>query len=156
MKHDIFIDTNIASRFTNPMDPGYIALIQWLLTFNPESGRNAFLVVSKKLLAEYHRSSVYAHTHTCIAVIINTLLMQGRLTIITNNQIKSFQQSFFTKKVLKVLHSNHEDRNHIPVVLLSDRKYALSIDEAFCHDLIHFPGFVVRVEKRPENLPYNQ
>lgn len=156
MKHDIFIDTNIASRFTNPMDPEYIGLIQWLLNFNPSSNRNAFLVVSQKLLAEYYRSSVHAHTHTCIAVIINTLLMQGRLTVITNNQIKNFQRTFFTKKILKDLRSNHEDRNHIPVVLLSDRKYALAIDDAFCHDLTHFPGFVVRVEKRPEKLPYNE
>ena len=31
MKHDIFIDNNIASRFSRPADPEYKKLIEWLM-----------------------------------------------------------------------------------------------------------------------------
>jgi hypothetical protein len=51
---------------------------------------------------------------------------------------------------------NYEDREHLPVVLLSQRKYALSLDDRFIADLENFPGFVVLVKKRPEELPYAQ
>lgn len=154
MKKDIFIDTNIVSRFTNPMDKEYIHLIKWLQTFNNDETKDAYLVVSKKLLSEYNRSTMHALSATCISSIINTLLIQGRLISITNEQIKEFHRQHFTKKVEKNLRCNEEDRNHIPVVLLSERKYALAIDDAFVNDLRNFPGFTARVEKRPEDLPY--
>lgn len=155
MMKDLFIDTNIASRFTNPLDPEYKKLINWLLTFdehNPDN--NAYLVVSKKLLGEYYASAQNANTSTSIPVIIDTLVRQGRRILITNEQIKAFQKEYYTKKNEKKLRSNNEDREHISVVLLSDRKYALAIDDDFIYDLTHFPGFTVRAEKRPEALPY--
>ena len=34
MKKDIFIDNNIASKFSNPQDPEYIKLTQWLMYFD--------------------------------------------------------------------------------------------------------------------------
>ena len=34
MKKDIFIDNNIASKFSNPQDKEYIKLTQWLLYFD--------------------------------------------------------------------------------------------------------------------------
>jgi hypothetical protein len=76
------------------------------------------------------------------------------LTIISNDKIKEFQKIHFTKKIVKNLRSNIEDRYHIPVVLLSERKFALSIDENFIYDLLNFSGFKVCVEKRPEKLSY--
>jgi hypothetical protein len=53
---------------------------------------------------------------------------------------------------------NQEDKEHVPVVLLSERKYALTFDINFTHDLLNFPGYKdkVRVEKQPENLPYDE
>ncbi len=155
MKKDIFIDTNIASRFTNPMDKEYIKLIEWILKYDKDSPNNAYLVVSNKLLAEYNRSIMNSHTNTSLYVIINSLTIQGRLIKITNAQIKEFQRIYFTKKTVKQLRSNSEDREHIPVVLLSERKFALAIDDNFVYDLKNFPGFIVQAEKRPENLPYN-
>lgn len=155
MKKDIFIDTNIASRFTNPMDKEYIKLIEWILKYDKDSPNNAYLVVSNKLLAEYNRSIMNSHTNTSLYVIINSLTIQGRLIKITNAQIKEFQRIYFTKKTVKQLRSNSEDKEHIPVVLLSERKFALAIDDNFVYDLKNFPGFIVQAEKRPENLPYN-
>lgn len=153
---DIFIDNNIAKNFTNPLDPEYKKLIAWLLKedkVNPV--QNAILIVSQKLLNEYYASAQNAHTDTCIPVIIDTLTRQGRRIFVTNEEIKVFHQNHFSKKVRRKLRSNHEDRNHIPLVLLSQRKYALALDDNFIFDLVHFPGFVVTVSKRPEQLPYS-
>ena len=156
MKKDIFIDCNIASRFKNPMDPEYIKLIQWLMKYEPEDENNAFLVVSNKLLMEYGRSNREAYLGTNIHVIISKLTKEGRLSFISNPKIKVFKTEHFKPKILRKLKCNSEDREHIPVVLLSERKYALSIDDDFIFDLMNFPGYIARAEKRPENLPYDK
>jgi hypothetical protein len=150
MKTDIFIDNNIAKNFSNPMDGEYKKLIRWLMV------GNAYLVVSNKLLAEYGRTASYTTSGANIFIIIDTLTRSGRLIKITNAEIKEFQRQHFTKKVTKNLRSNREDHEHIPVVLLSQRKYALSLDDDFIYDLVHFPGFSVKAVKRPENLPYDE
>ena len=87
-------------------------------------------------------------------MIVSKLTREGRLVNISNQQIKNFKNQYFTKTVEKKLQSNDEDREHIPTVLLSDRKYALTYDDNFKYDLEHFPGFTVIVKKRPEDLPY--
>jgi hypothetical protein len=150
MKQDIFIDNNIAKNFSNPMDGEYKKLIRWLML------GNAYLVVSNKLLGEYSRTVTSASGGSNISIIIDILTQKGRLIKITNTEIKEFQREHFKKKVKKNLRSNKKDHDHIPVVLLSHRKYALSLDNDFIYDLVHFPGFTVRVEKRPENLPYDE
>ena len=160
MKKDLFIDNNIASKFSNPQDIEYIKLTQWLLKFDDKDIENkdnyAYLVVSKKLLCEYYRSAMNAKSNTSIPLIIGKLQSQGRLNNISNQEIKDFQTVHFTKTVERKLRSNNEDRDHIPLVLLSDRKYALTLDDNLKYDLEHFSGFCVRVEKKPENLPYEE
>ncbi|OFX17555.1 MAG: hypothetical protein A2033_00265 [Bacteroidetes bacterium GWA2_31_9] len=156
MKKDIFIDNNIAKNFSSPVDNEYKKLIKWLTHYDDEKPqKNAHIVVSQKLINEYSRSSVNAKSLTNITVILSIMQKQGRRIFITNQKIKDFQNKHFTKSILKKLKSNIEDREHIPVVLLSERKYVLSLDENFTYDLHQFPKFIVRVEKRPENLPYN-
>ena len=158
MKHDIFIDNNIASRFSRPADPEYKKLIEWLMNnYDIEEGDEddrAYLVVSKKLLAEYFRSSRNAFGKTSIPMVIDKLTREGRLVNISNQMIKDFKDHYFTNAVVRNLQSNNEDRDHIPVVLLSDRKYALTYDTDFTHDLEHFPGFTVTVKSRPEDIDY--
>lgn len=158
MKHDIFIDNNIACKFTNPADSKFKELIRWLMdNHDIEEGHNddrAYLVVSQKLLVEYSRSCRDDFGTTSIPMIIDKLTKDGRLVKITNQDIKDFKNQHFTKTVEKRLHSNNEDRDHIPVVLLSDRKYALTYDENFTYDLEHFPGFSVIVKSRPEDIDY--
>jgi hypothetical protein len=159
MKKDIFIDNNIASRFKNPADPEYIKLRDWLVLYREikegEEDTNAHLVVSQKLLGEYNRSNYNNKEGQNITAIISRLQKQGRLIFVKNQEIKDFQQEHFTKKTEKKLCCNQEDREHIPVVLLSHRKYALSIDDAFVNDLLNFPKFQVLACKRPEELPYH-
>ncbi len=153
---DIFIDNNVAKNFANPVDPEYKRLIRWLRKFDGDLEDSAHLVVSNKLIAEYKRTSGGAYSGTNIAVIIGQLNKEGRLPKITNQQIKDFQRKYFKKKVIRRLTCNREDQDHIPVVLLSHRKYALSLDNDFTRDLMNFPGFNAWVEKRPQDLPYDQ
>ncbi len=158
MKRDIFIDNNIASKFSNPADPEYKELIKWLMDNHEiEKGKEddrAYLVVSQKLMVEYIRSCRDASGKTSIPMIINQLTRDGRLERISNQQIKDFKNQYFTKLVEKKLRSNNEDRDHIPAILLSDRKYALTYDDNLTYDLKNFSGFTVIVSKRPEDIPY--
>jgi hypothetical protein len=160
MKKDIFIDNNIASRFKNPADPEYIKLRDWLVLYREieegEEDTNAHLVVSNKLLNEYSRSNQNIKDGQNIIAIIGLLQKKGRLIFVKNQAIKDFQQEHFTKKTLRQLSCNQEDREHIPVVLLSNRKYALSIDDAFVNDILKFPKFQALACKRPEEMPYDK
>lgn len=56
MKKDIFIDNNIACRFSNPMDPEMKKLIAWIMECEEGSQNNAILMMSDKLLREYGAS----------------------------------------------------------------------------------------------------
>ena len=155
MVKDIFIDNNITKNFANPLDPAYKKLIKWLIAFDENNLEdNAHLVVSNKLLAEYMRTAGASYSATNITVIISQLTKQGRLIKISNKDIKAFKQQYFSKKVQRQLTCNQEDRDHIPIVLLSYRKYALSLDIKFINDLVNFPGFVVKVARIPKDLPY--
>jgi hypothetical protein len=158
MKKDIFIDTNVAKNFANPMDPAYKALLKWLMSY-PHQGEdvqhlNPHLAVSQKLLNEYKRSSMHAYGGTSIGLVVDLLTKQGRLHKISKNDCEAFKAQHFTKTVEKKLACNHEDRELLPVVLLSHRKFALTRDDNFTHDLLRFPGFIVTVAKKPEDLPY--
>lgn len=154
MKKDIFIDNNVACRFSNPMDPEMIKLVAWLMDNTADIVNRAILVVSKKLLEEYSSSCRGAASNTAIPSIVDNLQRNDRLSFISNKRIKNFQKKYFTKKVEKHLRSNAEDREHIPVVLLSDRKYALTNDSNLAEDLRSFPGFSPVVSSRPEDIPY--
>jgi hypothetical protein len=155
MKKDIFIDNNIASQyFSNPTNEEYKNLLDWLLTHDKKEDNDAYLVVSPYLLREYHESNRNANSRTNIVKIVEELTKQERLILFTKKQIEGFQQKHFTNKVLRRLLSNAKDRNHIPAVLLSDRKMALSEDNNFLSDLLEFPDFKPITAKRPENLDY--
>jgi len=158
MKKDLFIDNNVASKFSNPQDKEYIKLTTWLMKYDNTKGNKedyAHLIVSQKLLGEYYRSAQGAKSNTSIPIIIDKLLREGRLVKISNREIKDFKSVHFTKGVERSLRSNKEDREHIPVVLLSERKYAISYDENFTFDLVNFSGFKATVAKRPEDINYS-
>lgn len=155
MKKDIFIDNNIASKyFSTPVDEEYKKLIEWLSTCNKDEQNDAYLVVSPFLLREYNESNRNARSETNILNIIIQLTKQDRLQPFSKKQIEAFQTKYFSNKILKKLLSNAQDRNHIPAVLLSDRKIALSEDNNFLSDLEEFKDFKVNTAKRPEVLNY--
>jgi hypothetical protein len=154
-KKDIFIDNNIAKNFGNPQDPEYKKLQKWLMNNNVTEPKS-YLVVSKKLLAEYYRSVGQSYHENSIPNIINKLTQEGRLITISNEEIKEFKRQHFTNKVKRQFTCNKEDQEHIPVVLLSDRKYVLTLDQNFTDDLLNFPGFSVFVCAKPQDLPYDK
>ena len=157
MLKDLFIDNNVAKNFANPLDPEYKKLIQWLMTFDKSDlAACPHLVVSRKLLVEYKRSTGNAYSSTNITIIVAKLTREGRIVLISNQEIKQFKRKHFTKTVERKLTCNMEDRDHIPVVLLSHRKYALSLDKAFVNDINCFPGFKALAARRPQDLPYDQ
>ncbi len=104
MKKDIFIDNNVASKFTNPKDKEYLKLTQWLMFYDQSNVENkdqhAHLVVSKKLLVEYRRSALNAKSDTSIPSIVDKLLREDRLIFVSNQQIKDFQNVHYSKVVL--------------------------------------------------------
>ena len=155
MKKDIFIDNNITSKyFSTPTDEEYKKLIEWLATYNEDEQNDAYLVVSPYLIREYNESNRNARSETNILNLLIEFTKQGRLVNFTKKQIEDFQQKYYSKKVLKNLLSNAKDRNHLPAVLLSDRKMALSEDNNFLSDLKEFSDFETIIAKRPEHLNY--
>lgn len=159
MLKDIFIDTNVIPNFSNPLDKEYKKLFRWLISYNENSKHNnAYLAISNKLKNEYSRSlrNSYLNTNN-FSIIINTLFEQDRFNTISNRRINNFKQKYLNKKYIKrKLTSNKNDREHIPVVMLSDRKYALSLDNNFCRDINNFPRFRARAVQRPQDIPHDR
>ena len=157
---DIFIDNNIAKDFSNPIEPDYLQLINWLQTYNQTAVKDgsikeediAYLVVSQKLLVEYLSSARNASKDTSIPIIIDQLTREGRLNKFSNKDIENFKNKYFKKKIK--FRSNYKDQNHLPIILMSERKMALTLDVNFKFDLENFPRFSVQVEKRPQDLNY--
>ncbi len=138
---DIFIDTNVAKNFQNPLDPEYKKLLLWLK-------HEGVWVVSQKLLVEYGR------TNQNIAVLVNLLLSKGRLRVIPSEEHKAFK---LTKREEKGLCCNHEDHWHLRTVFLSYRKIAIAIDENFRNDINGFrkiDGIQPQAVSRPEQIDY--
>jgi hypothetical protein len=151
---DIFIDNNVASRFSRPADEEYKNLIRWLLIHKRDIDNDAYLLFSKKLEKEYLDSSQHAKSFTSIPYIIEILRRQERLKEFSNKEIDDFLTTYATKKVRRKLREIKKDWNHLPLVMLSDRKMAITIDDDFLYNLNNFPGFTVITAKRPENIDY--
>lgn len=141
LKSDLFVDTNVAKNFKNPLDPEYKKLLQWLRT-------KGCWVVSKKLLVEYGRSNQN------IFVLTDLLQRQGRLKVIDN---ESHNKLVFTKLTERRLTCNAEDRWHLKTILLSHRKIAIIIDVALRNDVNNHPmheGMKPQAVARPEEIDY--
>ena len=154
---DIFIDTTIAVRFCNPLENSYKRLLRWLIKYDKDNlTNNAYIVVSNKLLSEYKRSFGNSSSGTSIIVILDKMQREGRKINISNQQISCFRRKYLSKRRIRCLRCNFEDWNHIPVILLSNRKYALSTDNNLVYDINNFPGFLARAECNPDDLPYEE
>jgi len=156
MLKDIFIDNNIVPKFSNPLDGEYKKLVKWLLGYNVVNKEdNAYLAVSNKIIGEYSRSlrNISSLSNNFI-VIIDACTRQGRYNFVCNRKITHFKQKHFKKHVVRKFTCTRSDQDHIPVVMLSDRKYALSLDANFRRDINNFPKFAALAAKRPNDIPY--
>jgi hypothetical protein len=146
MPADIFVDNNIAMNFCNPVEDEYKRFIQWLVT-------RGYLVVSQKLLSEYVSSTGASPATTNICAIVDRLTRDGRLIKIKNSELRSFK---FSKSIERSLRSNKKDWNHLKTILLSHRKYAITMDNDFTFDVNHFPKHNARAAHCPSLVPYDE
>lgn len=142
---DIFIDNDAATNFLNPQQEQYKALFKWLMS-------EGYLVVSQKLLAEYHRTSGACCLAVNICTVVAELTKRGRLVRFGKDNLGQFP---IPKRVERKLKSNQKDRVHLKTVLLSVRKYALSMDQNLCDDINNFPGYVALARSDPQAIPYD-
>ena len=120
MKKDLFVDNNVAKNFTNPADPEYQKLMAWLF-------REGHLVITPKLMAEYHASN-QGNFGQSIITIVNQLTISGRLVKISTEEMKAVK---FPKRLDKECLKLNKDYWHLKAILLSNRKIAIIIDKAF-------------------------
>ena len=143
---DIFVDNTIAKNFCNPADPIYKEFIEWLFI-------EGSLAVSNKLLGEYARTCQDSASTSNIIAIINRQLVDGRLNKIDNSRLRAFR---FKKHQENRLESNRADHAHIKVVMLSDRKLAITNDDRLARDINGFPGYKAVAVKRPDQVNYRK
>ena len=161
MKKDIFIDTNIAKNFANPMDKSYKQLVEWLAKYDNRLANNdaddaAFLVLSHKLLKEYIDGNKNAYAATNIVALVDKLTRENRLHRFNKQQIIAFKQAHYSKSFLKKFNKLDKDLDHIPIICLSDRQFALTNDTLLTTALQQITGFSPTISNRPEKLPYNK
>src|SRR5947207_13567361 len=118
MPKDIFIDNNVAKNFCNPVDQHYKVLVKWLF-------QTGCLVVSNRLISEYGRACGGSGSETSIFAIIDAQSRDGRLVRFRNAQLRAL---VFTRAQLRRLRSNRADHTYLKLVILSDRKLALTYD----------------------------
>jgi hypothetical protein len=155
MIKDIFIDTNCAVKLNNPIAEDYKELFRWLVR-RKFDGDDPVLVVSQKLLVEYSRSCGDIPKSQNFPLILDLLLKDGRRPCVKKIEIQNFKIKHFSKAIQRKLQSNFEDRDLIPVILLSQRKYALCGDNNLSKDLILFNKFNVVVSSNPSDIPYDK
>ena len=113
-------------------------------------------MLSKKIRNEYLESSGAAKSKSNISTIVNMLTKQGRVNEFSTKQIKEFQNKHFKKRIVEKFKLNpaNRDSNHLPIVLMSERKKALTIDKDFTNALLNFPKFKAEVESKPREEFY--
>lgn len=151
--NDIFIDNDfIVLNFHSP-DEDVLKFIQWL--YDEEGLENkAHLILSQKLYNEYVSSSSPKPAYTNILTICSVMLSQGRLLKVSNEEIRKFKDTHMPNKIHKKLTCNKKDREHIPIILLSNRKMGITNDKALKADLQNFKGFNTFIEDHPKKLNY--
>jgi len=142
---DLLVDNTVAKNFCNPLDPEYKLLVKWLF----EEG---VLVVTQRLLVEYIATAGTSGSNTSMPAVIDYLTRVGRLARFGKRELADFR---IPPRVARRLRSNPEDHDSVKAVMLSVRKFALSHDDAFRHDVNNFPGFAAVAAIRPCDIPYS-
>ena len=105
----------------------------------------------QSLIKEYHAAVQGSTAQNTLVAIVNKLQRDGRLRRFSKKELQAFP---LPKSVRRRLRSNRADHELIKVVMLSDRKLALSKDRRLAQDINDFPGFDARCEDAPSKIPY--
>lgn len=141
---DLFVDADRSKYFGRPVDPGYKRLIEWLRS-------DGHLVVCASLIREYEDAVRGSTSPTTLVALVSHLQRDGRLKRFDRRALDAFR---IRKHVGKRLRSGMKDRDHLKIVLLSDRKLGVSGDGNFRHDVNNFPGYSAVVRRHPSEVPY--
>ena len=141
---DLFVDADRSGHFSRPVDPAYRKLIDWLRS-------DGHLVVCQSLLREYHDAVRGSSVPTTLVALVEHLQRLGRLKHFGKGAIEAFR---IKKRISRGLRSQQKDRDHMKIVLLSDRKLGISGDIDFCHDVNNYPGYSANVRRHPSEVPY--
>lgn len=125
MKPDLFVDSNVSGHFARPVRPDYKALVKWLCD-------EGCLVVCSSLIQEYGAAVRGSSSPTTLVAIVDRLQRDGRLRRFSKKKLQAFP---LRKHAPRRLRSNRADHDFIKVVLLSDRKLALSEDKKLTQDI---------------------
>ena len=143
---DLFVDNDRSAHFSRPVDPAYKQLIRWLRS-------DGYLVVCQSLIREYHDAVRGSTAPTTLPTLVNHLLSCGRLKRFGKRELEGFRIS---KHVARKLQSGMKDRDHLKIILLSDRKLGISGDGKFRRDLNGYPGYSAIVRRHPSEVPYRE
>ena len=145
MKPDLFIDSNISGHIAKPPDDHYRDLIRWLFA-------EGCLVICRSLRREYcdavRGSGLGRMT---LPVIVGQLTRAGRLKRYSKKDLKRF---LIKERVAKRLLSNRADHDYIKIVMMSDRKLALTEDKKLRRDINDFPKYRARGYRHPADFNY--
>jgi hypothetical protein len=141
---DIFVDTNLAKNFCNPVDPDLKEFIRWLFY-------QGSLVITTRILREYCDTCQGAASQSSILVIVAHQTKKRRLAKITNPELAAV---VFTNAEIRVITCNPKDHDHLKAVHLSRRKLALTRDKKFADDVVSLPRIRGTAAGRPQDLPY--
>lgn len=142
---DFFVDADRSKHFCRPIDSAYKRLIEWLRS-------DGYLVVCPSLINEYHKAEQATTAPTALLMLVGHLQRHGRLKRFGKKALGAFR---IKKHITRRLRSNPKDRDHLKIVLLSDRKLGISGDVNFCHDVNNYPGHLAIVRPHPSQVPYS-
>ena len=142
---DLFVDADRSKHFCRPIDSAYNKLIEWLRS-------DGYLVVCPSLIKEYHKAEQATTAPTALLMLVGHLQRHGRLKQFGKTALGAFR---IKKHIATRLRSNLEDRDHLKIVLLSDRKLGISGDVKFRHDVNNYPGHRAIVRRHPSQVPYS-
>lgn len=86
-----------------------------------------------------------------LPVIVDQLTRTGRLKWYSKKDLKLFP---IKERVVKRLLSNQGDHDYIKIVMMSDRKLALTGDNNLRRDINNFPGYQARAYGHPADVNY--
>ena len=141
---DLFVDADRSGSFCRPVDPAYRKLIAWLRS-------DGQLVVCQSLIREYHDAVRGSTAPTTLVALLEHLQRHGRLKRFGKSALNAFR---ITKHIENRLQSEMKDRDHVKIVLLSDRKLGISGDVDFRRDVNNYPGYSAVVRQHPSEVQY--
>lgn len=144
MKPDLFIDADISGHIMKPLDDHYRDLIKWLYV-------EGCLVICRSLHNEYRKAVRESPSLRTLPAIVDRLTRARRLIRYSREELRGFR---IKERIVKRLLSNRSDHDYIKIVMMSDRRLALSGDNKLRRDINNFPRYGAQAYRHPGDFDY--